>query len=169
MCKINKFIRNAPENVVLNIFKYYHMFTFSSTLNQIPVKGTLMRMENYQNLPGSLDSPYLSWQNESNMLLYLPDISHILYNLHNCNCCKRHQSKKPSSYWKFVNQENLDQINIMNDSDDEYDYYDDYHDEYNNEYNDEYDDNDLNKNNCKCTCRQMIRMIYRYHPDSISY
>ena len=95
MCKINKFIRNAPENVVLNIFKYYHMITFSSTLNQIPVKGTLMRMENYQNLPGSLDSPYLSWQNESNMLLYLPDISHILYNLHNCNCCKRHQSKKP--------------------------------------------------------------------------
>ncbi len=165
MCKINKFIRNAPENVVLNIFKYYHMITFSGTLNQIPVKGTLRRMENYQKLPDSLESPYLSWQNESNMLLYLPDISHILYNLHNCNCCERHQRKKPNSYWKFVNQENLDQINIMNDSYDEYD--DEY--DYDDEYHDEYDENDLNKSNCKCTCRQMIRMIYRYHPDSISY
>lgn len=155
MCKINKFIRNAPENVVLNIFKYYHMFTFRSIIDEIPVKGTLKRMKNYEKLLDLLDSSHLSWQNESNMLLYLPDISHILYNLHNCKCCKRHQMKKPNSYWKFINQKNLDQINIINDSDDEYD-----------------NDNNhlfLNNSNCKCTCRQMIRMIYRFHPDSISY
>ena len=158
MSAIDEFIAKAPKNVKLIIinfyYRFYHNSTFYNTLQQIPVKGTIMRMNNYTKLPESSDSPYLAWQNRINMITYLPDVADILFKLQNCNCCKRHQIRKPETYWKFINQANLDNIKIMNEN---YDYEDEEDEEY-----EEYLE-------CHCICRQMKRFIYRYHPHSINY
>ena len=84
------------------------------------------------------------------MNLYIPDIGHVLHNLQKCHCCRRHQFKKTKSYWQFINENVMEEIENLN------------------------PESNIERIshaqcNCPCICRQMIRWFYRCHRNAVNH